>query len=274
MYQNVGGKAYKKNLKNIYLISEYLNNPYKNIISIHVGGTNGKGSVSHMLSSVLQESGYKVGLYTSPHLKDFRERIKINGNQISKKYIQDFISMHYNFFESNNFSFFEMTVGLAFDYFMNQKVDIAVIEVGMGGRLDSTNIIDPILSVITNISLDHTKFLGNSMKDIAKEKAGIIKQNKTVIIGETHPLTKEVFIQSALEKKSKIIFADQNNHKNYPSDLKGNYQNKNKKTAIEALYFLRSKNYKIPDYAVQDGLNKVILNTGLRGRWEIISKEV
>ena len=272
MYQNVGGKAYKKNLKNIYLICEYLNNPYKNIISIHVGGTNGKGSVSHMVSSVLQESGYKVGLYTSPHLKDFRERIKINGNQISKKYIQDFISMHYNFFESNNFSFFEMTVGLAFDYFMNQKVDIAVIEVGMGGRLDSTNIIDPLFSVITNISLDHTKFLGNSIKDIAKEKAGIIKQNKTVIIGETHPLTKEVFIQSALEKKSKIIFADQNNHKNYPSDLKGNYQNKNKKTALEALYFLRSKNYKIPDYAVQDGLNKVILNTGLRGRWEILSK--
>tara|TARA_A100001011_G_scaffold51375_1_gene49423 strand:- start:52069 stop:53262 length:1194 start_codon:yes stop_codon:yes gene_type:complete len=272
MYQNVGGKAYKKDLKNIFLISEYLNNPHKNIISVHVGGTNGKGSVSHMISSVLQESGYKVGLYTSPHLKDYRERIKINGKEIPKKYVQDFISIHYNFFESNNFSFFEMTVGLAFDYFKNQKVDIAVIEVGMGGRLDSTNIIDPLLSVITNISLDHTKFLGNNIKDIAKEKAGIIKENKTVIIGETHPDTKEVFIQSALEKKSTIIFADQNNHKNYPSDLNGRYQHKNQKTALEALYFLRGKNYKISEVAIENGFNKVIQNTGLRGRWEVLSK--
>ena len=272
MYQNIGEKAYKKDLKNIRLICDHLHNPQQNFKSIHVGGTNGKGSVSNMLSSVLQESGYKVGLYTSPHLKDFRERIKINGKQIPRKYVQDFISLHHNFFDSNSFSFFEMTVGLAFDYFNNQNVDIAVIEVGMGGRLDSTNIIEPIFSVITNISLDHTKFLGNSFKEIAKEKAGIIKKNKTVIIGETHLETTEVFIQSARDKKSEIIFADQNNHQSYPSDLNGNYQQKNQKTALEALYFLRSKNYKIPEVALQKGLKKIIQNTGLRGRWEILSK--
>ncbi len=272
MYQNIGEKAYKKDLKNIRLICEYLDHPHLNYNSIHIGGTNGKGSVSHMLSSVLQESGYKVGLYTSPHLKDFRERIKINGKEISRKYVQDFISLHYNYFDNYSFSFFEMTVGLAFDYFKNQNVDIAVIEVGMGGRLDSTNIIEPLLSVITNISLDHTKFLGNSLKEIAKEKAGIIKENKTVIIGETHPETKEVFIQSARDKKSDIIFADQNINKSYPSDLNGYYQQKNQKTALEALYFLKSKNYKIPEVALKKGLNRVIENTGLRGRWEIISK--
>ena len=272
MYQNIGEKAYKKDLKNIRLICEHLHNPHQNFNSIHVGGTNGKGSVSHMLSSVLQESGYKVGLYTSPHLIGFRERIKINGKEIPRKYVQDFISLHYNFFDSNSFSFFEMTVGLAFDYFNNQNVDIAVIEVGMGGRLDSTNIVEPLLSVITNISLDHTKFLGNSFKEIAKEKAGIIKKNKTVIIGETYPETKEVFIQSARDKKSDIIFADQNNHKIYTSDLNGNYQRKNQKTVLEALYFLKSKNFKIPEFALKKGLNRVIQNTGLRGRWEILSK--
>ena len=272
MYQNIGDKAYKKDLKNIRLICEYLHNPHQNFNSIHVGGTNGKGSVSHMISSVLQESGYKVGLYTSPHLKDFRERIKINGKEISREYVQDFISIHYNFFDSNSFSFFEMTVGLAFDYFNNQNVDIAVIEVGMGGRLDSTNIIKPLLSVITNISLDHTKFLGKSIEEIAKEKAGIIKENKTAIIGETHPETKEVFIKSARDKKSDIIFADQNNHKIYTSDLNGNYQRKNQKTVLEALYFLKSKNFKIPEFALKKGLNRVIQNTGLRGRWEILSK--
>ena len=265
-------KHIKKTSKNIRLICEYLHNPHQNFNSIHVGGTNGKGSVSHMISSVLQESGYKVGLYTSPHLKDFRERIKINGKEISRKYVQDFISIHYNFFDSNSFSFFEMTVGLAFDYFNNQNVDIAVIEVGMGGRLDSTNIIEPLLSVITNISLDHTKFLGKSIKEIAKEKAGIIKENKTAIIGETHPETKEVFIKSARDKKSDIIFADQNNHKIYTSDLNGNYQRKNQKTVLEALYFLKSKNFKIPEFALKKGLNRVIQNTGLRGRWEILSK--
>ena len=271
MYQNIGGKAYKKDLKNIRLICEHLHHPHQNISFIHIGGTNGKGSVSHMISSILQESGYKVGLYTSPHLKDFRERIKINGQEISKKYVQDFISLHHDFFECNSFSFFEMTVGLAFDYFKNQNVDIAVIEVGMGGRLDSTNIIEPLLSVITNISLDHTKYLGNSIKEIAKEKAGIIKENKTVIIGETHPETKEVFIQSAIEKKSDIIFADQNNHKSYPSDLNGYYQNKNQKTVLEAIYFLRRKKFKIHNVAIDKGFNKVIQNTGLRGRWEVLS---
>ena len=181
MYQNIGGSAYKKDLSNILLICEHLNNPQNNFKSIHVGGTNGKGSCSHMLSSILQEAGYNVGLYTSPHLVDFRERIRINGDMISKDSVSEFMNDNLDFFKSNNLSFFEMTVGLAFDYFSNNKVDIAIIEVGMGGRLDSTNIITPVLSVITNISIDHTKFLGSNISDIAKEKAGIIKKNIPVV---------------------------------------------------------------------------------------------
>ena len=172
MYQNMGGSAYKKDLKNITLLCDYLNNPQKNFRSVHVGGTNGKGSTSHMISSVLQEAGYKVGLYTSPHIKDFRERIKINGESISKDYVTNFINKNFDFFKKNKLSFFEMTVGLSFDYFSSHKVDLAIIEVGMGGRLDSTNIISPLLSIITNVSLDHTKFLGNTISQIAFEKAG------------------------------------------------------------------------------------------------------
>ena len=197
MYQNIGNSAYKKDLSNIKLICNHLNHPQDDFKSIHIGGTNGKGSCSHMLSSILQEAGYKVGLYTSPHLVDFRERIRINGKMISKDSVSKFMHQNFDFFESNNCSFFEMTVGLAFNYFSHKKVDVAIIEVGMGGRLDSTNIINPIVSIITNISLDHTKFLGSNISKIAKEKAGIIKINTPVVIGETQSEIKHIFINDA-----------------------------------------------------------------------------
>ena len=206
VYQNSGAFKYKVDLQNIYDLSNYLGNPHLKLKTIHVGGTNGKGSTSHILSSVLQESGYKVGLYTSPHLKDFRERIKINGVCIAKENVVEFIKSHKDYFEAKKLSFFEMTVGMAFDYFNNQEVDIAIIEVGMGGRLDSTNIIIPEISVITNIGLDHTKFLGNTLFEIANEKAGIIKKGKTVIIGETQKEISDVFINKAKELNSKIDF--------------------------------------------------------------------
>lgn len=184
MYQNQGASAYKKDLVNTIFLADYLGNPEKNLKCIHVAGTNGKGSTSHMLASILQEAGYKVGLYTSPHLKDYRERIKINGKEISKQFVCRFVTQHKDFFEQNSLSFFEMTVGLAFDYFREKNTDINIIEVGMGGRLDSTNIIMPLVSVITNIGFDHTQFLGNSLEAIATEKAGIIKANIPVVIGE------------------------------------------------------------------------------------------
>jgi dihydrofolate synthase/folylpolyglutamate synthase len=186
MYQNVGMAGYKIDLSNTLLLANYLDNPHHTFKSIHVAGTNGKGSTSHMMASVLQEAGYKVGLYTSPHLKDFRERIKINGIMIPKRKVSSFVGKHQDFFKNNKLSFFEMTVGLAFHYFAQSHVDIAIIEVGLGGRLDSTNIISPELSVITNIGLDHTQFLGTTLEAIAKEKAGIIKSNIPVVIGELH----------------------------------------------------------------------------------------
>ena len=181
MFQNQGASAYKNDLSNIILLDNYLQNPHKKFKTIHVAGTNGKGSTSSLLASVLQEAGYKVGLYTSPHLKDYRERIRINGNVISEDYVVDFVSKHKSFFDRNQLSFFEMTVGLAFDYFANEDVDVAIIEVGMGGRLDATNIITPLVSVITNIGLDHTQFLGNTLTKIANEKGGIIKNNIPVV---------------------------------------------------------------------------------------------
>ncbi len=193
MYQNKGNSAFKKDLSNTINLAKHLNHPENGFKSIHVGGTNGKGSTSHMLASILHEAGYKVGLYTSPHLKDFRERIRINGNVISKHAVIGFIKRNKTFLEANQLSFFEMTVGMAFDYFSKQKVDIAIIEVGLGGRLDSTNIITPELSIITNIGLDHTQFLGNTLPEIAGEKAGIIKQNIPVVIGETNSETEKVF---------------------------------------------------------------------------------
>ena len=270
MYQNIGDSAYKKDLSNITLICEHLNNPQNNFKSIHVGGTNGKGSCSHMLSSILQEAGYMVGLYTSPHLVDFRERVRINGEMISKDSVSEFMHHNFDFFESNNVSFFEMTVGLAFNYFSFNKVDIAIIEVGMGGRLDSTNIITPILSVITNISIDHTKFLGSNISDIAIEKAGIIKEKTPIVIGETQDEIKSIFIDVANTKSSEIVFADDFIYDNYDCDLQGIYQKKNIKTVLKASEILQQNDYKINDVHIKNGLNKVSINTGLKGRWDII----
>ena len=273
MYQNIGESAYKKDLSNIILICEHLNNPHNNFKSIHIGGTNGKGSCSHMLSSILQEANYKVGLYTSPHLFDFRERIKINGDMISKDSVLKFMHENFDFFESNNLSFFEMTVGLAFDYFSKNKVDIAIIEVGMGGRLDSTNIINPILSIITNISFDHTRFLGSNIFDIAKEKAGIIKENIPLVIGETQQEISPIFNDIAKSKNSEIIFADHHIYDNYDSDLKGNYQKKNIKTVLKSTEILKQLDYKINDSHIKTGLNNVSNNTGLQGRWQVIQRK-
>ena len=273
MYQNIGDSAYKKDLSNIILICEHLNNPQNNFKSIHIGGTNGKGSCSHMLSSIIQEANYKVGLYTSPHLVDFRERIKINGDMISKDSVLKFMHENFDFFESNNLSFFEMTVGLAFDYFSKNKVDIAIIEVGMGGRLDSTNIINPILSIITNISLDHTRFLGSNISDIAKEKAGIIKDNTPVVIGQTQHEISPIFTEIAKSKKSEIIFADHFIYDTYNCDLKGNYQKKNIKTVLKSTKILKDLDYKINDSHIKTGLNNVSNNTGLQGRWQVIQRK-
>ncbi len=270
MYQNVGESAYKKDLSNIILICEHLNNPHNNFKSIHVGGTNGKGSCAHMLSSILQDAGYDVGLYTSPHLVDFRERIKINGEMISKDSVSEFMHHNFDFFESNNVSFFEMTVGLAFDYFSKNKVDIAVIEVGMGGRLDSTNILKPILSVITNISIDHTKFLGENIFDIAKEKAGIIKENTPVVVGETQQEIKSIFTDTAKLKNSELVFADQFNYEVFSCDLKGAYQKKNIKTVLKSIEILQKIDYQINKKHIASGLKNVTKNTALMGRWQVI----
>tara|TARA_Y100000739_G_C20606678_1_gene465987 strand:- start:560 stop:1750 length:1191 start_codon:yes stop_codon:yes gene_type:complete len=273
MYQNVGGSAYKKDLTNINKLSKYLNNPHNSYKSVHIAGTNGKGSTAHMIASILQEGKYKVGLYTSPHLIDFRERIKINGVMIEKDFIVHFINENINFFNDNNFSFFEMTVGLAFEYFKMKSVDIAVIETGMGGRLDSTNIIFPEVSVITNISYDHVQFLGNSIEDIAREKAGIIKSGIPVVIGEKQNDIVNIFINKAEEKKSRIFFAEDFDVNEYECELKGSYQNKNIKTAIAAIELLNNSEISINEKNIKDGLNKIIQNTGIRGRWEIIENK-
>ena len=271
MYQHKGASAYKKDLSNTHLLANHLNNPEKSFKSIHVGGTNGKGSTSHMLASILQEAGYKVGLYTSPHLKDYRERVKINGKCISKKFVTDFVNTHKLFFESHTLSFFEMTVGLAFDYFAKESVDIAVIEVGMGGRLDSTNIIHPEVSVITNIGLDHTQFLGDTLGKIATEKAGIIKKKVPVIIGESQNETKPIFEGFAKDKQASIVFADTMIKTiNYESDLKGNYQSKNIKTVLSTIRILKEKGFDVSDVALKKGLLNVVKNTGLLGRWQVL----
>ena len=270
MYQSIGNSAFKKDLTNIILFAKILGNPQNNFKSIHVAGTNGKGSTSHMLASILQEANYKVGLYTSPHLKNFRERIKINGIEISELEVIDFISRNRGFLEENKLSFFEMTVGMAFNYFSEQKVDIAIIEVGLGGRLDSTNIISPVLSVITNIGLDHTQMLGNSLEEIAVEKAGIIKSGIPVIIGETQPETTPVFIKVAAKMKAEITFSQDFPPINLTSDLKGNYQKHNLQTLITAIKNLKKNGWKISEKDVSNGLSKVRTNTGLRGRWDVL----
>lgn len=274
MYQNQGKTAYKANLDNTLELAEHLHHPENNFKSIHVAGTNGKGSTSHMLASILQEAGYKVGLYTSPHLKDFRERIKINGKEISEAFVVEFIHKHQLFFETHSLSFFEMTVGMAFDYFSNEKVEIAVVEVGMGGRLDSTNIITPEVSIITNIGLDHTQFLGTTLQAIAYEKGGIIKTNVPVIIGETQPETETVFKEIADRHHAEIKFADQKNAlKDYESDLKGTYQEKNKTTVLAAIDVLRNKAFEISEEALVEGFRNAIGNTGLNGRWQILQEQ-
>ncbi|MFV8341214.1 bifunctional folylpolyglutamate synthase/dihydrofolate synthase [Flavobacterium sp. XS2P39] len=269
MYQLQGASAYKKDLTNIHLLANHLDNPEDKIKCIHVAGTNGKGSTSHMLASILQDAGYKVGLYTSPHLKDFRERIKINGTDISEEFVTNFINAHKFFFEANDMSFFEMTVGLAFDYFAEEKVDIAIIEVGMGGRLDATNIITPLVSVITNIGLDHTQFLGNTLESVAFEKAGIIKPNVPVVIGEYTPETQPVFLAKAKECNSTIYFASDLIRETYPSDLIGDYQLHNKKTVLQTIAVLNTqKEFKITPENSKSGLLQVVKNTGLQGRWQ------
>lgn len=271
IFQNVGASAYKKDLTNTLLLVDHLNHPERNFKTIHVGGTNGKGSTSSMIASVFMEAGYKVGLYTSPHLKDFRERITINGKMISKNYVHQFVTTHKSFFENTELSFFEMTVGLAFEYFSDKKVDIAIIEVGMGGRLDSTNIITPLLSVITNIGKDHTQFLGNTLEKIAFEKAGIIKPNIPVVIGEYTAETKPVFLEVAKLNHSEIYFAQDEIHPDYPCGLLGDYQLKNKKTVIETFKNLKS-DFIILEENIKNGILNVVHNTNLQGRWQVLQE--
>lgn len=273
MYQRVGKAAYKADLANTLLLADHLNNPENAFKSVHIAGTNGKGSTSHMLASVLQHARYKVGLYTSPHLKDFRERIRINGKMISEDAVVDFVSAHIGFFEENKLSFFEMTVGLAFDHFRKEQVEIAIIEVGLGGRLDSTNIIRPELSIITNIGIDHTAFLGNTLADIAAEKAGIIKQGIPVLVGEKHPETQYVFEQFAEQEVAPIYFAEDMIHDLVESDLRGLYQKNNVRTCLGAIDILRNQGWDIPDHALSKGMMNVVKTTGLQGRWQVLDDE-
>jgi dihydrofolate synthase/folylpolyglutamate synthase len=267
MYQKEGKTAFKKDLTNSLAFAAVLGHPEQQIKTIHVGGTNGKGSTSHMLASILQEAGYKVGLYTSPHLKNFTERISINGEEIPRQKVTTFINTYQSFLEKQQLSFFEMTVGLAFDFFATQKVDIAIIEVGLGGRLDSTNIITPELSVITNIGLDHTQFLGETLPEIAFEKAGIIKQNVPVVIGEYQSEIASVFNEKASSCNAPISFASATDQ-NYPTDLLGAYQKANAKTAVCALQQL--KGFEISQQQLQQGLQNVVKNTNLKGRWQVL----
>lgn len=272
MYQRQGESAYKTDLSNTLKLTKHLNYPERDFKSVHIAGTNGKGSTSHMLASVLQEAGYRVGLYTSPHLKDFRERIRINGKEVSKQFVISFIKRNKPFFEKNELSFFEMTVGMAFEYFSKQQVDIAIIEVGLGGRLDSTNIIIPEVSVITNIGLDHTKFLGSTLEAIAFEKGGIIKPNIPVVIGETQKETKPVFIELAEKNNSNIVFADKEVKEVYKSDLLGSYQAKNMITVIQTIKELKTKGFKITKTHIKKGLGNSLKNTGLLGRWQVLKE--
>lgn len=295
MFTRIGAAALKKDLHNTIEMCARLNNPQHQFKTIHIAGTNGKGSTSHMLAAILQKAGYKTGLYTSPHLKDFRERIRINGKMASKAFVKDFVRQQKNNIEKIEPSFFEVTVAMAFDYFAKEKVDIAVIEVGLGGRLDSTNIITPELSVITNISLDHTNLLGDTLAEIAFEKAGIIKPNVPVIIGEKHKETIGVFKEKAKKEKAKIIFAEDTlkiNHQttkgsfltvdileneqvlfaNLALDLTGTYQQKNILTVIQSVLKLREIGFNIPDEAIYQALKNVKKLTGLQGRWQTLSK--
>ncbi|MDR0661463.1 MAG: bifunctional folylpolyglutamate synthase/dihydrofolate synthase [Prevotellaceae bacterium] len=299
MFHRVGKAAYKADLENTLKLDEYFEHPHRKFKSIHVAGTNGKGSVSHMLAAILRQAGYKVGLYTSPHLRDFRERIKVNGEMISENEVVNFVEKHHSFFEKIQPSFFEMTVALAFDYFARQQIDIAVVEVGMGGRLDSTNIITPLLSVITNIGLDHTDFLGKTIAEIAGEKAGIIKPDIPVVIGEWNEESAKVFEEKARKKNAPIVFADKQLNatstsnqtgrqcfdiafppsfsfqtKNYRIDMNGSYQRKNLLTVLAAADILvKNRSVRISENNLSEGLANAAKTTGLMGRWQIVSNK-
>ena len=268
-FQRVGQSAYNEDLGNINAICSLLNHPQNNFKSIHVAGTNGKGSTSHLIASVLQEQGYKVGLYTSPHLKDFRERIKVNGEMISQKEVVDFVNAHMEDFTEIGLSFFEMSTALAFAYFSDQKVDVAVIEVGLGGRLDATNIINPELSVITNVAFDHQHLLGDTIALIAKEKAGIIKEAVPVVIGATSEEVRYVVAEIAAQKGSKLILSSKNI--SYESGLLGACQQENTDTVCTAIEQLRLLGWDVSEASFKLGLLRVVENTSLRGRWEQIS---
>lgn len=271
MFQNVGAAGYKEGLQNTLTLDEHFNHPHRSFRAVHVAGTNGKGSCSHTIAAMLQSEGYKVGLYTSPHLVDFRERIRINGKCISKQYVINFVKKERKFFEPLHPSFFELTTALAFKYFAEQKVDWAVIEVGLGGRLDCTNIIKPELSIITNISFDHTAFLGDTLAKIATEKAGIIKPETPVVIGEANEETKPVFENIAKQNNASILFAEEVNLQEFDDidfELKGSYQQKNRATILCA-----AKQLGISREAIKNGMANVCETTGLIGRWQTLSKE-
>ena len=267
MYQRQGAAAYRSGLDKIKLLDLYLGHPHKNFKSIHIAGTNGKGSTSHIIASILQTAGYKTGLYTSPHLLDFKERIKVNGKEISPEEVMIFINSNKLYFEKENFTFFEMSVALAFWYFSKVNVDYAIIEVGLGGRLDATNIITPVLSIITNIGLDHTQFLGKTHQKIALEKAGIIKNRVPIIIGEKDIKTEKIFKDVSRKSKAPLYFAKKTT-KYFASDLKGFYQKKNIQTVITALNQLPSFN--LDNSIIKKGLKRVVDNTGLKGRWQVL----
>lgn len=270
-YQKEGKNAFKPGLERILKLSELANNPHKNFKSIHIAGTNGKGSCSHMLASILQESGYKVGLFTSPHLKDFRERIKINGVEITEQYVIDFVHKFKSKAKSIQPSFFEYTTIMAFEYFSSQKVDIAIIETGLGGRLDCSNIIVPEISMITNIGLDHQQFLGETLTEIASEKAGIIKPNVPVVIGKKQGETVSVFDFFAHKNNAELIYAE-NTSVNYKLGLKGYCQKENSKTVLTTINKLQNKGWEIPENAIKEGFKNTVENTGLFGRWNTLQK--
>jgi len=268
MYQRKGPAAYRPGLDAMKKLDKQIGKPHGSFKSIHIAGTNGKGSTAHMMASVIQTAGYKTGLYTSPHLLDFRERIKVNGLKISKDEVVEFISVYKKYFEDEKLSFFEMTVGLAFWYFKKKQVEYGIIEVGLGGRLDATNIIAPVLSVITNIGLDHTQFLGNTHADIAREKAGIIKSKTPVVIGSRDKKTEKIFLEVAKNLGAPIYF-NEDSISEFRTDLKGIYQSKNIQTAILALNCLPQVNFE--KKVIQQGLLNVISNTGIMGRWQSVN---
>ena len=273
MYQRIGAAAYKANLDNTISLCNLLENPQNRFRSVHIAGTNGKGSVAHMLASILQVHGLKTGLYTSPHLKDFRERIRINGRMIPKKDVVRFIEKYWTSFEQMQLSFFEMTAGLAFEHFRNECVDIAVIEVGMGGRLDSTNIITPLVSVITNISYDHQQFLGDTLQKIAVEKAGIMKKGIPVVIGETQPVLEEFFREQASLIGCPITFADQLPASGIRDPIYVHYQRKNQNTTLGVICQLNSMGFSITEDEIRRGMEQVVANTGFLGRWQVLQEK-